>query len=179
MANFDSNVSREYYTRLEITWGSYNVSENTTPLNWKFSVYAGRYTVATSNQATGNVKINGVTVYTQPGALSLLTPKKWYQLGSGSMTIAHNTDGTKSVAVSSTLSAWVSGNGFQPLSVSKTQELPTIPRTSTFTIPSSFTMGGAPFNMGSTNETISGINYTVFKSGSIFNNGGSVNIVAA
>ena len=45
--------------------------------------------------------------------------------------------------------------------------------------PSSFTMGGAPFNMGSTNETIDGINYTVFKSGSIFNNGGSVNIVAA
>lgn len=45
--------------------------------------------------------------------------------------------------------------------------------------PSSFTMGGAPFNMGSTNETINGVNYTVFKSGSIFNNGGSVNIVAA
>ena len=45
--------------------------------------------------------------------------------------------------------------------------------------PSSFTMGGAPFNMGSTNETINGVNYTVFKSGSIFNNGGKVNIVAA
>lgn len=45
--------------------------------------------------------------------------------------------------------------------------------------PNSFTMGGAPFNMGRTNETINGINYTVFKSGSIFNNGGSVNIVAA
>ena len=45
--------------------------------------------------------------------------------------------------------------------------------------PSSFTMGGAPFNMGSTNETINGVNYTVFKSGSVFNNGGNVNIVAA
>ena len=45
--------------------------------------------------------------------------------------------------------------------------------------PSSFTMGGAPFNMGSTNETINGVNYIVFKSGSIFNNGGNVNIVAA
>lgn len=45
--------------------------------------------------------------------------------------------------------------------------------------PSLFTMGGAPFNMGSTNETINGVNYTVFKSGSVFNNGGSVNIVAA
>ena len=49
--------------------------------------------------------------------------------------------------------------------------------------PSSFTMGGAPFSMEKTKETIKGttdeINYTVFKSGSIFNNGGSVNIVAA
>lgn len=44
--------------------------------------------------------------------------------------------------------------------------------------PSSFTMGGATFNMGSTNETINGVNYTVFKSGSIFNNGGEVNIIA-
>lgn len=143
MANFDSNVSRQYYTRLAITWGSYNISANTTPLNWVFSIYAGAYTVATSNQASGNVKINGVTVYTQPGELSLLTPNKWYKLASGSMTIAHNQDGTKSVAVSSTLSAWVGGYGFETLSVSKTQVLPTIPRTSTFTIPSSFTMGDA------------------------------------
>ena len=45
--------------------------------------------------------------------------------------------------------------------------------------PSLFTMGGAPFNMGSINETINGVNYTIFKSGSVFNNGGSVNIVAA
>lgn len=45
--------------------------------------------------------------------------------------------------------------------------------------PSSFTMGGAPFNMNSTNETINGVNYTIFKSGSIFNNGGSVDITAS
>ena len=49
--------------------------------------------------------------------------------------------------------------------------------------PSSFTMGGAPFSMEKTKETIKvatkEINYTVFKSGSVFNNGGSVNIVAA
>lgn len=45
--------------------------------------------------------------------------------------------------------------------------------------PSSFTMGGAPFNMNSTNETINGVNYTIFKSGSIFNNGGDVDITAS
>lgn len=47
------------------------------------------------------------------------------------------------------------------------------------TKPTSFTMGGAPFNMESTEELINNVIYTVFKSGSIFNNGGSVDITAA
>lgn len=47
------------------------------------------------------------------------------------------------------------------------------------TKPTTFTMGGAPFNMVSTEEFIDGVAYTVFKSGSVFNNGGSVDITAA
>lgn len=47
------------------------------------------------------------------------------------------------------------------------------------TKPTSFTMGGAPFNMSSTEEMINNVIYTVFKSGSVFNNGGSVDITAA
>lgn len=47
------------------------------------------------------------------------------------------------------------------------------------TKPTSFTMGGAPFNMSSTEEIINNVVYTVFKSGSVFNNGGSVDITAA
>jgi hypothetical protein len=42
--------------------------------------------------------------------------------------------------------------------------------------PTSITMGGAPFNMSSTEEIINNVIYTVFKSGSVFNNGGSVDI---
>jgi hypothetical protein len=33
--------------------------------------------------------------------------------------------------------------------------------------------------MNSTNETINGVNYTIFKSGSIFNNGGDIDITAS
>ena len=41
-------------------------------------------------------------------------------------------------------------------------------------------MGGAPFNMVIEEIfTDSGVAYTVFKSGSIFNNGGNVDITAA
>lgn len=45
--------------------------------------------------------------------------------------------------------------------------------------PSTFTMGGAPFNMNKTEEIINGVVYKVFKSGSVFNNGGSVDITAS
>jgi hypothetical protein len=47
------------------------------------------------------------------------------------------------------------------------------------TKPTSFTMGGAPFNMSSTEKIINNVIYTVFKSGSVFNNGGIVDITAA
>lgn len=47
------------------------------------------------------------------------------------------------------------------------------------TAPTTFVMGGAPFNMNKTTEVIDGISYTVLKSGSIFNNGGEVNITAS
>ena len=46
------------------------------------------------------------------------------------------------------------------------------------TKPTTFTMGGAPFNMVTSTEFIDGINYEVFKSGSLFNKEGVVNIKA-
>ena len=46
------------------------------------------------------------------------------------------------------------------------------------TKPTTFTMGGAPFNMVANTEFIDGINYEVFKSGSLFNKEGAVNIKA-
>ena len=47
------------------------------------------------------------------------------------------------------------------------------------TAPTTFVMGGAPFNMNKSTEILNGIKYTVLKSGSIFNNGGEVNITAS
>ena len=47
------------------------------------------------------------------------------------------------------------------------------------TKPNTFTMGGAPFNMMSSNVTVNGVNYTVYQSGSMFNNGGKVDISAS
>ncbi|MBQ2950825.1 MAG: hypothetical protein IJE12_07260 [Prevotella sp.] len=44
---------------------------------------------------------------------------------------------------------------------------------------SSFTMGGAPYVMTSTTETIEGVTYRVYKSGAIYNTGAVVQVVAS
>lgn len=47
------------------------------------------------------------------------------------------------------------------------------------TAPTSFTMGGAPYVMNKTTQTIGGVSYTVLESGGTYANGGTVNIVAS
>lgn len=44
---------------------------------------------------------------------------------------------------------------------------------------SSFTMGGAPYVMTSTTETIEGVQYRVYKSGAVYNTGAVVQVVAS
>lgn len=44
---------------------------------------------------------------------------------------------------------------------------------------SSFTMGGAPYVMTSTTETIDGVTYRVYKSGAVYNTGAVVQVVAS
>lgn len=46
-------------------------------------------------------------------------------------------------------------------------------------VPTNFKMGGSPFTTEKTTEAINGISYTVIKSGSVFNNGGEVDITAS
>ena len=47
------------------------------------------------------------------------------------------------------------------------------------TSPTKFSMGGAPFVMEKSTETIGGISYTVFRSGEIYGNGAGVNVEAS
>ena len=44
------------------------------------------------------------------------------------------------------------------------------------TVPSTFTMGGAPFVMDKSNATIDGVSYTILESGGTYNNTGKVNV---
>jgi hypothetical protein len=44
---------------------------------------------------------------------------------------------------------------------------------------SNFTMGGAPFVMTSSTQTINGISYKVYTSGSVFNSGAKVTVTAS
>lgn len=47
---------------------------------------------------------------------------------------------------------------------------------SDITVPTTFTMGGAPFVMNKSTATLGGVSYTILESGSIYNNGATVNV---
>ena len=47
------------------------------------------------------------------------------------------------------------------------------------TVPTQFSMGGAPYVMNSTTQTLGGIAYTILQSGASYNTGSPVNIVAS
>ena len=145
MATYKSTVNRGYTLRLVITpltQTSTDINNNQTRVDYGF------YLDATINYfqaltSTASLTINGTVVYTLNAQVSFPGTNSTLTLATGTRTIPHNSDGTKSLSVS----GWFETNtkpAFAPsarMSLSGSENLKTIPRTSTFTIPSSFTMG--------------------------------------
>ena len=113
---------------------------NTTTLAWK--CYGGSYNSDTSRWTMMDdivVKINGTTVLNQTSEIQVTKDKL---LGSGSITVAHNSDGTKSIPVSISAKIYYTGNSVSPNSTySGTISLNTIPRASTITSADNITLG--------------------------------------
>lgn len=144
MATFDSNVNRQYYTQTVVNYGAYDVGNNTTPITWEFWLYLGSYSFA--GNTSGHLNIDGTRVYTVPSTGSFLTANKWYKLASGSRTIGHGNDGTKSISISANFTSNAGPYPPNSLSTNASLKLPTIPRISSFTAPTTFNMGST-FNV--------------------------------
>lgn len=130
MATFYSGSSRGYTLRLDVTQGTGNTTTNTTPVSWAL------YLVITSNYFQGLVdegylNINGVRVWNKPASLNLTSGYYTHTLGSGSLNVGHNDDGTKSIALYATFSASSGGWGPVGLVINTSMALTTIPRART------------------------------------------------
>jgi hypothetical protein len=139
------SVTVTSWDTLKFSWSekSQSVANNTTTIDWKMELIAtssGRISSTASKAWT--VKVNGTT-YSGTNSISI-SNNATKTLASGTTTIAHNSDGTKSFSYSfsQTFDMTFAGSKIGTKSGSGTGTLDTIPRKSTMTV-SNGTLGTA------------------------------------
>lgn len=139
--NFISNTGTNL--NLYITWSSTtNVSANTSTVTAK--VYMRSYTISGQALTDSYITINGNKKSFAGTSLSKTSSSLTDTLlTTHTVTVAHGTDGNKSITIKANLefNGTVSGKYLSDITASKTVTLDTIPRASTFTIPTSINTG--------------------------------------
>ncbi|HEM3888553.1 TPA: hypothetical protein U1U87_000447 [Streptococcus suis] len=131
MAKF-SNASGSLYLNVYIDPGTQNIAANTTVVNWRITVSrTGAYlTRNEQGDSTLSLDINGGRVHTSNPRWR--TSGEEFLMASGSTTVGHNADGTKSFPFSATFNP---NNGLHGvITVSGNIGLATIPRSSSVSV---------------------------------------------
>ncbi|MCG9909129.1 DUF859 family phage minor structural protein [Streptococcus suis] len=139
MAKF-SNASGSLYLNLYIEPGAQNIAANTTVVNWRITVSrTGAYlTRNEQGDSTLSLDLNGGRVHTSNPRWR--TSGEEFLMASGSTSVGHNADGTKSFPFSATFNP---NNGLHGvITVSGNIGLATIPRSSSVSV-STGTIGSA------------------------------------
>lgn len=131
MAKF-SNSSGSLYLNVYVEQGSQSIAANTSTVNWRMTVSrtGAYYTYNHQGDSTLSLNLDGRNVhYSYP---TWQTSGEEYTLASGSSTISHNADGTKTFPISCTFNP---NNGFHgTITVSASLSLTTIPRSSSVSV---------------------------------------------
>ena len=169
MAKF-SNSSGSLYLNVYVEQGSQSITANTSTVNWRMTVSrtGAYYTHNHQGDSTLSLNLDGRNVhYSYP---TWETSGEEYTLASGSSTISHNADGTKTLPISCTFNP---NNGLHgPITVSASLSLTTIPRTSSVSMSAVVIGSSVTINI---NRQSSSFKHTVRyawagKSGTIANN---------
>lgn len=131
MAKF-SNSSGSLYLNVYVEQGSQSITANTSTVNWRMTVSrtGTYYTHNHQGDSTLSLNLDGSNVhYSYP---TWETSGEEYTLASGSSTISHNADGTKTLPISCTFNP---NNGLHgTITVSASLSLTTIPRSSSVSV---------------------------------------------
>ena len=131
MAKF-SNSSGSLYLNVYVDQGSQSIAANTSTVNWRMTVSrtGAYYTHNKQGDSTLSLNLDGQNVhYSYP---TWETSGEEYTLASGSSTISHNADGTKTLLISCTFNP---NNGLHGIiTVSASLSLTTIPRSSSVSV---------------------------------------------
>ena len=128
----DITITNNHYIRFSWSLKSQSVANNTSTVNWNMKLIADEYGYMQSSTAkTWKVVVNGKTY---SGTVNIThNPGDTLTLASGSTTIAHNADGTKTFSYSFTqqIAITYAGTRIETFSGSGSGTLTTIPRVST------------------------------------------------
>lgn len=131
MAKF-SNSSGSLYLSVYVDQSSQSITDNTSTVNWRMTVSrtGAYYTHNHQGDSTLSLNLDGSNVhYSYP---TWETSGEEYTLASGSSTISHNADGTKTLPISCTFNP---NNGLHgTITVSASLSLTTIPRSSSVSV---------------------------------------------
>lgn len=148
MATFTNNFyggGKGYNLCLDITTNSQNAANNTSNVTVKVRLVSlgSSYTIKSSTSKNGSVTIDG-TKYTFTFTAGL-TGNQNKTLFTKTVDIAHGSDGTKTLSVSSTcyLGVTLSGKSYGNVTVNGSTVLTTIPRTTPVSISGSGTFGSS------------------------------------
>lgn len=131
MAKF-SNSSGSLYLNVYVDQGSQSITANTSTVNWRMTVSrtGAYYTHNHQGDSTLSLSLDGQNVHSSRPTWQ--TSGEEYTLASGSSTISHNADGTKTLPISC---AFNPNNGLHgTITVSASLSLTTIPRSSSVSV---------------------------------------------
>lgn len=137
------NGVRGYYCELSLSEDSTSIANNTSTISYTLKIYSNNYSYA--DYGTGySVYINGsrVAYLEDNGMDTSMSAHSSLQLTSGTTTVPHNNDGTKTVSVSAYVSMPEGSYGPGDMSCSGDWTLTTIPRASSLSYPT-LTIGSA------------------------------------
>lgn len=146
------SAKSEYSLTLEVTEKSYSVANNTSVVEYKLTMACTGFVGFSNYRVQGSLSIGGSSVWSYDASRAFNYPvKNGYSevLATGTKTITHNTDGTGSCAAAAYVLVASGGDGISPGrapssgTLGGTLTLTTIPRASTATVPSTYTIGSA------------------------------------
>ena len=138
---FTGTTSNEYITPC-ISWSSTsNTTTNQSSLTVRFQLKKSSLSTS-STYGTGSwVMTIGGSTYSFSDTITIKTNNTYMTVYSKTVTLSHDDDGSKSVAIKVT--GGISGTTYTSTSLSKTIELDTIPRSSSFSMVSSMNTGSS------------------------------------
>lgn len=149
MAKFSSS-SGSLYLNVYVEQGSQSITANTSTVNWRMTVSrtGAYYTHNYQGDSTLSLNLDGQNVhYSYP---TWETSGEEYTLASGSSTISHNADGTKTLPVSCTFNP---NNGLHgTITISASLGLTTIPRSSSVSVSAGIIGSSVTININRSNS---------------------------